>query len=104
MHATLNASTLHEAAAMTGESVGAVALRRIRASMDEGHRISGGVWSRLPSSLRELLIAMNCPELDDSAWAARRPWESFTEDQRGRMGAYARWLHSVTEGARWLAR
>ena len=91
-------------AATTGEKIGTVALRRIRASMDNGHRISGDVWRSMPLQLRELLVTMNCPELDDARWSAGQPWAAFTEEQRGRIGAYARWMRRTLEGASWLGR
>lgn len=100
--ADINAATPMAAAAMTGEPVGAATLRRIRASLNDGGKLSQERWRSMPLEVRELILTMACPDLDDVKAAAWLPWPSLTEDQRAKAGAYARWLRKMLDGSAWL--
>lgn len=65
----------------------------IKARVDEG--MAGRGWVSLPVSTRVTLVLLALPTLPPGAdeWAvARRPWQSFTDDERNFLGSTARQL------------
>lgn len=91
----------------TGESIGAIFGRRASSIMLTKARaadMAGAEWRRIPLDVRALLLTLECPELDGKWQAEHQPWAAFTEDQRGRIGAAARRLAAMLQGAKWLTR
>lgn len=96
-----------EQAEATGESLGRVFGRRASSIMLTKARaedMAGAEWRRIPLDVRLMIVRLECPELDGKWQAEAQPWAAFTADQRGKIGATARRLANVLQGAKWLTR
>lgn len=99
--AALDREDLHTEAALRGESLGAVALRRCRDALDRGGHVSGAAWRQLSPALREVLLTL-CTQRRDVESAALMPWAQLTADERIAIGATARTFARELKGAAWL--
>lgn len=69
----------------------------IRARLEEGQ--GARAWRAMHLGARQLLVTLELQPKGDGLAEACRPWASFTDDERARLGALARELRRNLEGA-----
>ena len=89
---------------MTGATAAYLAARpRLRAVRQElGAKVGDGaglVWREMSPQVRTALVMLAVDPEGDARDYARRPWESYPEDQRLMLGAIAREFQRALSGA-----